>query len=616
MFRLLTEKDRMSLDRFLTERLESSMFLRANVFAGGIEYEGRSNQAQYMAEVVGNEVRGVASHDWRDRLLLQAPENTGELTRALIAATGRPVREISGPTSQVQEARESLGLYLIRATELEEDLFSLDIWLLQTPESLTIPTLRVRHSVEADLPLLSEWRVQYEIEAVRRIESAELRKACRQTIEGLHAQKRLSILSESDRPVAMSAFNASVPDCVQVGGVFTPPDLRKRGYARCVVAGSLLEARKHGVGRAVLFTDSDNEPARRAYKALGFTVVGNYSLVLFDTPQAPQSMRSPQSLMAAGDQNYHLVSERLVLTPLSIADARPLFMLLQEPSLYVFTKGSPPADIAELSRRIESWQSRKSPAGDEIWLNWSMRLHSTDTVIGHVQASITDERADLAWVVGIPFQGRGYATEAARAVATWIRATFPGRELRANIHSEHRASQRVARNLGLEPSAEITSEGEIVWKAIVPEGVIRRMSPQELQMVVDVWHTTKKVAYPYLPLEQARTREDDLNFFREKLLPECDVWVAEKAGQLVGFLAIRQTYLDRLYVLPEFQRHGIGTALLAQAKQLSPVGLELHTHQKNTSARAFYEKHGFTVVSFGVSPAPESEPDVMYQWRP
>jgi len=42
----------------------------------------------------------------------------------------------------------------------------------------------------------------------------------------------------------------------------------------------------------------------------------------------------------------------------------------------------------------------------------------------------------------------------------------------------------------------------------------------------------------------------------------------------------------------------------------------LYTVQINTNGRAFYEKNGFVAVRFGVSAAPESEPDVEYHWRP
>jgi predicted GNAT family acetyltransferase len=69
------------------------------------------------------------------------------------------------------------------------------------------------------------------------------------------------------------------PDAVQVGGVFTPQALRGRGYARAVVAGSLLEARGAGAARAILFTPRPDAVA--AYRAVGFEQIGRYAVVLF-----------------------------------------------------------------------------------------------------------------------------------------------------------------------------------------------------------------------------------------------------------------------------------------------------------------------------------------------
>ena len=80
--------------------------------------------------------------------------------------------------------------------------------------------------------------------------------------------------------MSYSVFNAMLADVVQIGGVWTPREFRGRGYARSVVAGSLLAARKQGVSRAVLFADPTNEAARRAYLFLGFRIVGDYGLVL------------------------------------------------------------------------------------------------------------------------------------------------------------------------------------------------------------------------------------------------------------------------------------------------------------------------------------------------
>jgi GNAT superfamily N-acetyltransferase len=65
----------------------------------------------------------------------------------------------------------------------------------------------------------------------------------------------------------------------------------------------------------------------------------------------------------------------------------------------------------------------------------------------------------------------------------------------------------------------------------------------------------------------------------------------------------------------EHQRRGIGSALLSKARERSPQELRLYTFQRNGPARAFYERHGFMRIAFGVSPAPEYEPDVEYRWR-
>ncbi len=112
------------------------------------------------------------------------------------------------------------------------------------------------------------------------------------------------------------------------------------------------------------------------------------------------------------------------------------------------------------------------------------------------------------------------------------------------------------------------------------------------------------------------TLEDSRRIFREVIASRCEIWVAEREEELVGFLAIRGSYIDRMYVRPGAQRGGVGIVLLEKARELSPAGLELHTHQKNHRARCFYEKHGFRAVAFGVSPPPEDEPDVEYWWRP
>jgi ribosomal protein S18 acetylase RimI-like enzyme len=104
-----------------------------------------------------------------------------------------------------------------------------------------------------------------------------------------------------------------------------------------------------------------------------------------------------------------------------------------------------------------------------------------------------------------------------------------------------------------------------------------------------------------------------------------EIWLAEEAGRPLGFLAIRRSrrhgweVLEKLYVDPEAQNRGVGTALLDKAKALRPGGLVLWVFQQNTGARRFYERHGFHVVVLRFGAAAdnmEGEPDALYAWSP
>ena len=142
------------------------------------------------------------------------------------------------------------------------------------------------------------------------------------------------------------------------------------------------------------------------------------------------------------------------------------------------------------------------------------------------------------------------------------------------------------------------------------------MTERETDTVAAVWYRAGRDAYPYLPGWQAMTPELAQQVFRNHIAAHCSVFVIEHANSVAGFLALKGSYVDRLYIDPPCQGLGLGTALIEHARQLRPAGLELHTHQQNIAACAFYERLGFVAVRFGLSPAPERAPDVEYHWRP
>ncbi|SFF53933.1 N-acetylglutamate synthase, GNAT family [Actinacidiphila alni] len=144
--------------------------------------------------------------------------------------------------------------------------------------------------------------------------------------------------------------------------------------------------------------------------------------------------------------------------------------------------------------------------------------------------------------------------------------------------------------------------------------LIREAGPGDAAGIAYVHVTSREVTMPYLPPRRRSDAEVEA-WVREVVLPGSAVWVAEEDGRVVGYAAVEDGVLDALYLLADVRRRGIGTALLARAKAHSPTGLTLFAFQRNTDARAFYERHGFTLVDTNDgSRNMEKEPDLSMRW--
>lgn len=157
-------------------------------------------------------------------------------------------------------------------------------------------------------------------------------------------------------------------------------------------------------------------------------------------------------------------TERLVLTPLRPADADSMVDVLGDEQLHEFIGGRP-AGLADLRRRYERLVTGSGDP-DEIWLNWIVRRGVDLEAVGTVQATVTrlDESwlAEIAWVTGVPWQGQGFAAEAARALVDWLRGRGTT-VITANIHPDHHASAKVAARAGLTTTGAFV-DGERVWR--------------------------------------------------------------------------------------------------------------------------------------------------------
>lgn len=162
-----------------------------------------------------------------------------------------------------------------------------------------------------------------------------------------------------------------------------------------------------------------------------------------------------------------ITTRRLDLLPLHVDHAEDMAAALSDPALHAYIGGTPdtPESLRARYRRITAG----SPDPAVSWLNWVIRLRDMSTLTGTVQATVSPSdhgpTAEIAWVVGTPWQGRGIATEAAKALVDWL-AHQQVHTVIAHIHPDHRASAAVATAAGLTRTDE-WHDGEIRWRRTI-----------------------------------------------------------------------------------------------------------------------------------------------------
>jgi RimJ/RimL family protein N-acetyltransferase len=158
-----------------------------------------------------------------------------------------------------------------------------------------------------------------------------------------------------------------------------------------------------------------------------------------------------------GEDEIH--GTRVVLAPLAARDAGELVGLLDD----AYVRAALGVDDAEgLRRRFARWESRRSPDGDERWLNWVVRRRADGRALGWAQATVRGATASVAYALVPGERGRGAASDAVRAMTEWLRTELAVGEVTASIASDNAASARVARAAGFVPTDRRIA-GEVVW---------------------------------------------------------------------------------------------------------------------------------------------------------
>lgn len=144
--------------------------------------------------------------------------------------------------------------------------------------------------------------------------------------------------------------------------------------------------------------------------------------------------------------------------------------------------------------------------------------------------------------------------------------------------------------------------------------LLRPATAEDAAVLASVHLASRKGATPPMP-PSVHPDEDVLPWVTGWLADDGEVWVAELAGEPVGYARFTSTWLDQLYVTPEHAGQGIGGLLLDLVKSLRPGGFALWVFESNEPSRRFYLRHGLLELeTTDGSGNDEQAPDVRMAW--
>ena len=142
---------------------------------------------------------------------------------------------------------------------------------------------------------------------------------------------------------------------------------------------------------------------------------------------------------------------------------------------------------------------------------------------------------------------------------------------------------------------------------------LRPYRTEDEDAAIALWLKTWQRAYPEIDFAArvAWWRER----WRNELVPNAAIIVAEQSGMLIGFVTIDdEGYLDQLVAAPDHWGSPLGNALVDEAKRLSPDRIALLVNTDNARAIRFYERNGFAQAGSDVNPT-SGRPVLRMEWK-
>jgi predicted GNAT family acetyltransferase len=207
-------------------------------------------------------------------VVTRAPKPAIEALVADLVARGHELPGVTGPVEPVTAFAEAWtrGRPLRSEITMRQGIYELT--RVVPPDPCAPGHLRLARAAERDL--LSEWALGFARDsnlAPNEQATAYRSVAARMDSQGL-------FVWEDGTPVSMAAL-AGTPRGARVGWVYTPPELRRRGYATACVAALSALALASGRRFCTLYTDLANPTSNAIYQQVGYRFVTESWMVAF-----------------------------------------------------------------------------------------------------------------------------------------------------------------------------------------------------------------------------------------------------------------------------------------------------------------------------------------------
>jgi len=271
------------LETLVEREAENNLVLGilANLIAG--EY---SEYQPYLALFrEGGEIlaASICTPPWPVLVSYQDPPSREEVLTEMLADMERNLQENFTGLSGNREFISRLITIWEKNTGKKAILkMAMRIYKLEEVQSVEGVSGRIRPAGEGDRVLLENWYAGFHRDALyEEPDQKQVRKQVDAYLTASPTNRGLMIWEDNGLPVSMAGYAGPTPNGIRVGAVYTPPELRKKGYASAVTAGVSQHLLDGGYKFCFLFTDLLNPTSNHIYQQIGYRPVCDADRYLF-----------------------------------------------------------------------------------------------------------------------------------------------------------------------------------------------------------------------------------------------------------------------------------------------------------------------------------------------